>query len=319
MVASRMRLRPSRVIAVLIIMAMVGLVCSVEPIVRGALNAPGYVGSYQRHADVRYGNEPRQSLDIYVPAQASAAELRPIVVFWYGGFWTKGRKEDYRFVAAALANAGYVAILPDYRLFPQVHFPKFVEDGALAVKWAQEHAAEYGGDSSSLFLMGHSAGAHIAALVALDRRYLVAAGADPDRLLGWIGVSGPYALDIDMPGRPILRKLFVAPHSPQDWQVIELAGEHSPRTLLLHGTFDIYPQHVLALEEKLLAAGRHVECHIYKDVGHTETITAFSWPLRATAPSLSDVRRFIDRSVASARDPSAPDSNIPCPRFARNY
>lgn len=69
----------------------------------------------------------------------SAAANRPVVVFWYGGAWVYGAKEEFRFVAAALAEAGYVAVLPDYRLYPEARFPTFVEDGALALRWAHEH------------------------------------------------------------------------------------------------------------------------------------------------------------------------------------
>jgi acetyl esterase/lipase len=147
----------------------------------GVINVPAYVGSYERRADIRYGDLPRQSLDVYVPA---GAWNRPTVVFWYGGMWTKGSKEQYRFVGAALANAGYVAILPDYRLYPSVRFPDFVDDGALALKWAREHAAELGGDPRSIFIMGHSAGAHLAALLALDERYLRNVGGDASWIRG---------------------------------------------------------------------------------------------------------------------------------------
>lgn len=114
------------------------------------------ISGHIRCAGIPYGTDPRQSLDVYMPTPA--ATNRPIVVFWYGGMWIRGSKEQYRFVGAALANAGYVAILPDYRLFPQARFPDFIEDGARAVKWAHEHATELGGDPQALFLMGHSAG-----------------------------------------------------------------------------------------------------------------------------------------------------------------
>lgn len=141
---------------------------------------------------------------MYVP---DGARNRPTVVFWYGGFWKNGSKEQYRFVGAALANAGYVAILPDYRLAPAVRFPEFVDDGALAVKWAREHASEMGGDPRSIFIMGHSAGGHLAAMLALDERYLKKVGGDASWIRGWISLSTPYELDLRV---PVLHFLFDA-------------------------------------------------------------------------------------------------------------
>jgi len=284
-----------------------------------ALNVPAYGGGFERYAGIRYGDADRQSLDVYTPSHTGPPH-RPVVVFWYGGVWTKGSKEQYRFVGAALARSGYVAILPDYRLYPQVRFPQFVEDGALAVKWAQQHAAEFRGDAQAIFLMGHSAGAHIAALIALDPRYLRQAGADPQRVLGWIGISGPYALNTDIPGMPILREIFRAPYTAADWQVTAIPGEHSPRTLLLHGTDDLDPRDVLALEQTLHARGTHVECHIYQGVTHMMSVAALSLPLRGTAPSLADIVNFIDQSTSATAAPRAPNPGQRCPelRFVKD-
>lgn len=104
-----------RVTVIAIILAVPTLLVNCSRIAYGVMNAPASIGSYERHANIPYGDLRRQSLDVYVP---DGAWNRPTVVFWYGGIWTKGTKEQYRFVGAALANAGYVAILPDYRLYP---------------------------------------------------------------------------------------------------------------------------------------------------------------------------------------------------------
>ncbi len=133
-------------------------------------------GSYVRTPDVAYGALPRQRLDVYRPREVRR-DAR-IVVFFYGGYWQSGRKEDYRFVAEALTSRGLIAVMPDYRLYPEVTFPGFVEDGALAVKWVHDHAAEIGGDAGRVYLMGHSAGGHIAALLTLDEHYLREVGLD---------------------------------------------------------------------------------------------------------------------------------------------
>ena len=138
-----------------------------------AANAPALFGEFDRRADVPYGTGPRQRLDVYSPRHATG---KPIIVFWYGGGWENGAKSQYRFVGAALAKAGYVAVLPDYRLFPEVKFPAFVRDGAEAVAWVVSHAAEIGGDPKRIYLAGHSAGAHLAAMLAYDRAQLELVG-----------------------------------------------------------------------------------------------------------------------------------------------
>src|SRR4051812_38680783 len=168
-----------------------------------AANAPAWFGDYRRSADISYGPGARQRLDVYAPGKAAG---RPIVVFWYGGGWQHGEKSQYRFVGAALAQAGYVAVLPDYRLYPEVRYPEFVHDGAAALAWVVSHGNEFGGDPARIYLAGHSAGAWLAAMLAYD-------GATKVR--GFIGLSGPYALN---PTEEQYRVIFTAPYTIDDWQ-----------------------------------------------------------------------------------------------------
>jgi acetyl esterase/lipase len=301
----------SRVVAISIILGVTLMLVNCGRVIFAALNAPTYAGFYERHADIPYGTAARQTLDVYVPDDA---RLRPVVVFWYGGIWMNGSKEWYRFVGAALANSGYVAILPDYRLYPQARFPMFIEDGALAVKWARDHASEFGGDPRAIFLMGHSAGAHLAATLALDSRYLRNVGGDQTWVRGWVGLSGPYALDTGFAGRPVLRDIFRAPYVAADWQIVTLVREHAPPSLILHGAADIFPDDVLALDQALRVAGNYSECHFYDGSGHMGTVAAFSLPLRGGAPALADVRRFVDRFAPKATGAAA-GAGLPCPRL----
>ena len=302
----------SRFAAVAIICATVAALSNCSRVLLATLNAPAYIGMYKRHADIPYGTGARHSLDVYVPW---GAEHRPVVVFWYGGTWVKGTKEWYRFVGASLASSGYVAVLPDYRLYPQVHFPEFIQDGAQAVRWTREHVGELGGDPNAIFLMGHSAGAHLAATLALDPRYLRAAGVDTKWIRGWIGLSGPYALDTRIAGYPILRDIFRKPYAPTDWQLIDHVQGHLPPALLIHGTNDIFPDDVIMMDRKLRSAGNYVECRIYDQASHTDTVSAFSLPLRFEAPSLGDVRRFIDRTLADPRIVGGTAVGTPCPEL----
>jgi acetyl esterase/lipase len=302
---------PSRIVAVVIIATVVASIANCSAVAFDIANAPAHLGSFVRHANIGYGSDPRQSLDVYVP---SGATHRPVVIFWYGGAWVRGTKERYRFVGAALANAGYVAILPDYRLYPQVRFPDFIEDGAQAVRWARDHASDFGGDPQALFLMGHSAGAHIAASLALDPRYLRKVGGDTSWVRGWVGLSGPYALELLTPG---LTEIFRQPYNAADWQPIAFVNASAPAALLLHGTNDelVHPRETVELQRKLLDARVAVECHMYAYRTHTDTVAAFSPLLRFKAPVLSDVSGFIDRTLAGT------PVNIPCPtlRLRRDW
>ena len=252
-------------------------------------NAPNAFGSFKRTSDLSYGDDARQRLDVYAPR---GADHRPIVIFFYGGSWSTGKKSEYAFVGAALAERGYVTVIPDYRVYPEVRFPAFVEDGARAVAWIQRHAGDFGGDPDRLVLMGHSAGAHIAALLALNPAYLAAAGVRPHSIAGLIGLSGPYALD---PNTDQLRAIFGAPYIPGDWQPVRFASRAAPPTLLLHGTDDevVYCAHTKKLRDALLLQGAEVETHLYPRRGHADTIASFSLAARFRTPALRQTVKFL--------------------------
>lgn len=305
---------PRVLILAFILLAVAGLM-NLTRISFAALNAPAYFGAYRHHADIPYASSERHTLDVYVPEGASR---RPVVVFWYGGMWIKGAKEWYRFVGAALANAGYVAVLPDYRLYPEARFPAFIEDGAQAVKWVREHAAEFGGDPDAIFLMGHSAGAHLAASLALDPKYLEAAGGDALGIRGWISLSAPYALNSRYNHYQLMRSIFPASNGAPDWQLIDRSLVDIPPALLIHGIFDVYPADAATMDRLLRSAGGYVECHIYDDVRHMDTVAAFSLPFRSFAPSLADVRNFIDRTLSDPRITGGSISGTPCPALVIN-
>ncbi|KTC43100.1 esterase [Pseudomonas putida] len=158
---------------------------------------------YQLTQGVAYGLDPRQKLDVYRPTRPLPAT--PVVVFFYGGTWSSGERGDYRFVAQALAARGILVVVADYRLYPQVRYPSFIEDGADAVAWTYRNIDRYGGDVRRLFVMGHSSGGYNAAMLALDPQWLRKAGVPSNALRGWIGLAGPYDfLPIENPeARPV--------------------------------------------------------------------------------------------------------------------
>ena len=247
-----------------------------------------------------YGAGPRHMLDVYAPAaagsHASAAAGAPVVVFFYGGGWESGNRRMYRFIGATLAAHGIVAVIPDYRVYPEVRFPDFIKDGAAAVAWAEAHAAEYGGDPARLFLMGHSAGAQIAALLALDRHYLREAKADPENIAGVIGLAGPY--DFLPLKSERLRDIFGTTDTDRHSQPIDYVTADAPPMLLASASDDVtvYPRNSRALAARLRAAGRRVTELYYPHVGHRTLIAAFAGPLSFLAPVQRDTLRFIART-----------------------
>ena len=255
------------------------------------LNAAAPDKGFSRQADIAYGPLSRQKLDVYVP-DAAATRPFPVVVFFYGGGWETGERKDYRFVGAVLASRGVMTVVADYRVYPEVVFPAFIEDAALAVRWTQDHVAESGADPKRLFLMGHSAGAHIAAMLALNKQYLLAAGADPRAVAGLIGLAGPY--DFLPLKSATLKKIFGDP-APRATQPIDFVTADASPVLLINGAADttVNPGNSARLAAALQAVGRPVERRVYPDVGHGRLVGGFSPPLARGVPVTQDVLQFI--------------------------
>jgi acetyl esterase/lipase len=257
-----------------------------------AANVPAVFGDYRRHADIAYSAHQQHRLDVYVPDGASATP-RPLVVFWHGGRWRFGDKADYRFVGAALAELGYVAVLPNYRHYPDVKMPGFMDDAARAGEWAAAHGGEFGADVQRLYLMGHSAGAHLAALVTLDPRYFAAAGRPGPPIAGVIGLSGPY--DFLPLLEPDVQDMFGPPQNYPDSQPINFVRSDAPPMLLVHGLMDdtVRPKNSQNFAAALRARGVPVTLKLYPKVEHADTVAALSLPARGRAPTLADIEAFV--------------------------
>ncbi|MEP6792046.1 MAG: alpha/beta hydrolase, partial [Ramlibacter sp.] len=211
-------------------------------------------------------------------------------------------RADYRFVGEALASSGAIVLVADYRLSPQVHYPDFVRDSALAVKWAFDHVEELGGDSSNIYVMGHSAGAYNAAMIALDARWLAGVGLSPQRLAGFIGIAGPYDfLPIENPDAQVA---FNWPQTQAESQPINHVTAGAPRTLLLAPENDklVNPQRSTAgLGRRLSAAGVEVTAKLLDGVSHITIIASMARPLRRLAPVLAEVTAFLHLPPSKAR------------------
>jgi acetyl esterase/lipase len=273
-----------------------------------AANVPAAFGSSKRHANIAYGPDPQQRLDVYVPESAIEPEgvalPRPVVVFWHGGRWREGDKADYRFVGAALAESGYVTVVANYRHYPQVKMPGFMQDAALAALWAAAHANEYGGARERLYLMGHSAGAHLAALVTLDARYFAAAGQSAPHIAGVIGLSGAY--DFLPLLEPDVQDMFGPPRLYPESQPINFVRADAPPMLLVHGLNDetVRPKNSRNLAAALGALGVPVTLKLYSKLAHADTVAALTVLLRGRAPTLPDIRAFVSQGSGGAKPPS---------------
>lgn len=268
----------------------------------GTLNALATTDVHTRTTDIAYGPLPRQRLDLYQPEGTAPPGGWPVVVFFYGGSWNSGERAQYGFVGAALASRGMLALVADYRLYPEVRFPEFLSDSALAVAWALEHVREQGGNPQRVFVMGHSAGAYNAAMLALDPRWLGAARHSPQALAGFIGLAGPY--DFLPMSNPDAQPVFFHPDYPPGTQPIEFASARAPRSFLAAGASDSLVDPVRnteALAGRLRAAGVQVELQRYAGTNHVTLIGAFGVPLRWLAPVLDDVAAFVQQAPATSR------------------
>lgn len=264
------------------------------------LNAtvPSYGETVQR--DVPYAPGPRHGMDIYRPPHPAG----PLVVFLYGGGWDAGDKGMYGFVARPLAARGAVVAVPDYRLAPAVQYPAFLQDNAAAVAWALAHAAELGADPNQVFVMGHSAGAYDALMLATVPELLEQAGTSRDRLAGAVGLAGPYAFLPSGDGEVV--RAFGQPGTGANLAANEPAAHvdgRAPPLLLLAGDADetVQPRNTVELARLVAAAGGSVESKLYPGIGHVGLVTAFAPVFSERAPVLDDVWRFIE-----AHGPEAP-------------
>jgi len=256
-------------------------------------------GRFERHESLAYGNTPRQQLDVYRPRRGERA---PMVVFFYGGSWQNGARDLYAFLGASLAAQGIVAVVPDYTLYPEARFPRFLEDAARAVAFARTHAAAWGGDPDRLVLMGHSAGAHIAAMLAFYPQWLAAAGLDAHHdIAGLIGLAGPYDF-LPIESR-VLQTIFGGPRRAETQPISFVSGKEAP-ALLVTAQRDalVEPGNAKRFAARIREMGGRVEERSYGRVNHFTLIGAFAPGLRFLAPVLRDVDAFVWRVTArSAR------------------
>lgn len=267
----------------------------------GLLNSlgPRDGGARRVSRDLSYGDHPRQRFDLYAP---DGPGPWPVLVFFYGGNWDSGERGLYAWAAQALAARGFVVAVPDYRLVPEAHFPAFVQDAARATARVGHVARDHGGDPGRLGVIGHSAGAYLAMMIALDRRYMTAAGA-PDLIRAAAGLAGPY--DFPPQDFPSTRAAFGQERNATLTQPVAFVRRDAPPIWLGHGTADtvVHDEDSILLDRGLRSAGASSTLTLYDGLNHVDMVTALSPLFRGKAPVLDDVTRFFQGALTRPVSP----------------
>lgn len=285
-----------------------------SPLILGGCTPTQFINAFVstdvlRIADMAYGDLERQQLDIYLP---SGAAQRPVIIFVHGGYWDTGSKDEYPFLADAFVTEGYAVVIPNYRLVPEVTFPAYIEDIAQAVAWVFDNASAYDFDPSRITLMGHSAGAHIAALVAFDERYLAMFGYHNTAIHSFIGLAGPYNF---LPLDPGDVRAQAALGPPEDYpltQPINFVRETGPTAFLATGLADrtVDPENTLSMAARISEVGGRVQVATYEGVNHIDIVGGLSRVARFVAPQvLPDILEFLRSHSLSTLRRDQPDQS----------
>lgn len=248
---------------------------------------------------LRYGPVPAQRLDIVAP---STPGPHPVLIFVHGGSWNSGRPEDYHFVGRTFARAGYVVVLPGYRLGPDGVYPHMLEDAAMAIAWTAQNIARFGGDPDKVVLMGHSAGAHTVAMLGLERQWLGRQGLPDHFVKGVVGLSGPY--DFYPFTSDSARQAFGHVADPKLTQPITFARGDAPPMLLLTGDADttVKPRNSKVLAKALTERGGRAELVILPGVDHAGPVLKLAQPFARDTSVSAPVLAFL----GSLQQSSAP-------------
>jgi acetyl esterase/lipase len=252
--------------------------------------------------DLAYGTHPRQRLDLYLNPRASST-----VMYLHGGYWDSGDKRDYPFMADALLNMGFNAAIVNYRLAPPAVFPDFVTDAALAVRWLSENLERLTGRDAPLFVLGHSAGAHIMALLCASGDHMARVGATRGLIRAAVGMSGPYDFLDWIPTDERMKAAFGDSSRWAQTQPVLTADGLNPPVLLLHGERDdlCTPLHAPALRDAIVRCGGEAQFRWYPKLNHFNILGTFSRIGRWLEPRVvPDVKAFFEahRSSTTKRD-----------------
>lgn len=251
--------------------------------------------SYEYTNNISYGQRSKQRLDIYSPAEINCTQC-PVLIFFHGGAWHTGEKEEYKFLGEAFASEGFIVVIPDFRLYPEVRFPVFIEDAAKSVRWVRDNIQKQGGNPDNINLMGHSSGAHITMMLAFEPHYLLDENVALNSIRSATGLAGPY--DFLPTKEALVTNVFSTANPPEISQPINFAKENGFPVLLATGLNDqrVNPDNSFKFANALKKSNAQVKLITYTNVGHAGILLSLSKPLRHLSPVFSDSLRFIRES-----------------------
>jgi len=245
---------------------------------------------------IAYAEEhERQQLDLYLPKHEAPSAC---VMFVHGGTWKSGHKDDYAFVGQTLAAHGIATAVVGYRLFPEVKFPEFTNDVAQALGWLQRNGEQHGVNiDQGVVMIGHSAGAHLASLVALDPIYSNQFGFSPSFIQGVIGLAGIYSFRPE--NSELMSEIFQPAASPNDFfeakPINYLKGGGVP-LYLMHGRKDqtVVCQSAERMFKNAMLAGHPVDIHVEEKYGHVRPLLDFLSVMPNHRRFMKKITGFID-------------------------
>lgn len=276
--------------AIVLILGVLATLAACQPV--RMLNGITPRDTFSLKANLSYGSDNRQTLDVYLPKDRPTKEV--VLVFIYGGSWESGSKDEFLFVGEAFARLGYVTVIPDYRLYPEAEFPEFVDDLALAIAQLDRLLPSECPSGAELVLMGHSAGGHMAAMLATAPKYLERNGAGDVRVRALIGLAAPYDLPLD---HELVVDKFQRVDSEVEANPVRLASSATPPSLLLHGAADTtaYPYHTERMAKRLAELGVPVETHIYEGASHITLLAGLATRLQFLNSARDDIATYLSK------------------------
>jgi len=262
--------------------------------------------------NIPYDSGARHSLDVYRLTNPTSA-MSPVIVFLYGGRWEEGAKSEYALAGDAITRRGYVAVIPDYRLAPAVKFPAWIDDAAHALRWVHDSIAHYGGDTARIFVVGHSAGAHTAAVLSLDERYLLRAGVQPEMVKGYVSLAGP--VDTVWTDADVQELMGPREGWPATYPTQLVSSSHHQPLLLLHGGKDetVLSANSIGLAARITRFGGTACAKIYPSLTHKSIVAAFMIPRLPIAPVMDDVIAFSEHPTQQSCSPASPANSSTAP------
>jgi acetyl esterase/lipase len=274
------------------VMACLSSACSPVKVLNSFVPDAGY----ELISSIEYGANSRQKLDIYLPKNTNTlGAAKKVIIFYYGGNWDSGERADYKFAAEALVSQGHIVVVPDYRVYPEVLFPELMVDPVTAAKWVKTNIKKYNGDANKVFLAGHSAGAHIAVMMAVNAEYLATVSLKPTDFAGVIGLAGPYDF------LPLTSDTLKTIFGPKDerWksQPINFVDGKNPPLLLAVGMKDgtVWPRNSINLANKIKESNGQVEVIKFANYGHVDMVAKLAKPLRGNGELLKAISAFINK------------------------